>query len=293
MSEKIWFFARGDTEHGPVTAKHIKALAESGKLRGDDLVWREGMADWTLAGEVSEIFEGDSPALIDSTDLPDSTQATNSSDERLPKKSDGSPTLPELAGRPALSRKKNLLPVRDLGIGCVIGGVMLAFLAKGCDISHAQYAANLRTRTAYASATFENAWAAKRKQLEQRQQTLADQVAQDENPLNRQQLQQVEAELASWENDKSAAQGELETGEWARSRQLAGDATVTYQTFSFYRFLVFFVGSFVLLAGLSLVSLRGVGPERWICLGLLAFAIYSLFIGGSPWPNLPTVPVDY
>ena len=293
MSDKIWFFARGDTEHGPVTAKQIKALAETGKLRDDDLVWREGMPDWTLAAEVSEIFETESTATPDSTDLSDPSHDEGLHDPRLPSKSDASQAHPAPIDRPALSRKNKLskLPsIRELGLGCIIGGVLLAFLARGCDMSHGRYAASLRTRVAYATATFENEWDAKKIQLEQRQQLLATQIAEDGNPLYRQQLLQVEEELANWSDDKSAARKQLQAGKWAHDRQAAGDATIGFQTLSFYRSLVFLLGALVLLGGLSAVSLRGIGPERWICLGMLAIALFSLFISGDAWTHLPAPP---
>ncbi|MBW3598794.1 MAG: DUF4339 domain-containing protein [Planctomycetes bacterium] len=56
MAEAIWYYAQDDREHGPVTAAYIAGMAKSGKLRPDDLVWREGMEDWRPARVVKGLF---------------------------------------------------------------------------------------------------------------------------------------------------------------------------------------------------------------------------------------------
>ncbi len=287
MSDKIWFFARGDTEHGPVTAKHIKALAQNGKLRGDDLVWREGMPDWSLAGEVSEIFSTTPHAIGESDDSFATPQTHELGTEPAASLSDAIPAASVPSNRPALSRKHKFLSLRDLGVSCIITGVLLVFLAKGCDLSHARYAASLQSRTDYALTTFENEWETKKIQLEQRQQALAQQAALDNNPLKRQQLQQVDDELKQWSSDKSSAQQQLQSGQWAQDRQTAADALASFYTLNFYRSLVFLLGAVVMLGGLSAVSLRGTGPERWICLAMLALAVCSLLISSDAFTSVP------
>jgi hypothetical protein len=56
MAEAIWYYAVDDQEHGPITSAQLKSLAEAGKLKPDDLVWREGLDDWKPAREVSGLF---------------------------------------------------------------------------------------------------------------------------------------------------------------------------------------------------------------------------------------------
>ncbi len=60
MSPVEWFYAQGDKQQGPVSAGEIKSLADTGKLRPDDLVWREGMEDWIPARKVKGLFESES-----------------------------------------------------------------------------------------------------------------------------------------------------------------------------------------------------------------------------------------
>jgi hypothetical protein len=56
MADSVWFYARGEVERGPFTLTQIRALANASKLRPDDLVWKEGMDNWTVARDVAELF---------------------------------------------------------------------------------------------------------------------------------------------------------------------------------------------------------------------------------------------
>ncbi len=59
MSPVEWYYARGNKQMGPVVSAELKRLASEGQLRPEDLVWREGMAEWTLARNVRGLFEED------------------------------------------------------------------------------------------------------------------------------------------------------------------------------------------------------------------------------------------
>jgi uncharacterized RDD family membrane protein YckC len=41
-----WFYAENGQQKGPVSDSDLAALAENGTLKGDMLLWREGMPDW-------------------------------------------------------------------------------------------------------------------------------------------------------------------------------------------------------------------------------------------------------
>lgn len=42
-----WFYLRAGQQVGPVSATEIRQLSDNGTLTGQDLVWHEGMAQWT------------------------------------------------------------------------------------------------------------------------------------------------------------------------------------------------------------------------------------------------------
>ena len=45
-NEPMWFFAPKDQQLGPVAQSQLRELRRCGQVRGDTLVWREGLADW-------------------------------------------------------------------------------------------------------------------------------------------------------------------------------------------------------------------------------------------------------
>lgn len=49
---KQWYYAKGSTTHGPLAGPELKQLADSGQLLPEDLVWKNGMANWTPAQTV-------------------------------------------------------------------------------------------------------------------------------------------------------------------------------------------------------------------------------------------------
>ena len=47
-----WYYVEAGQQAGPVTDEQLTALVETGKVRGDTLVWRQGMENWRPYGEV-------------------------------------------------------------------------------------------------------------------------------------------------------------------------------------------------------------------------------------------------
>jgi hypothetical protein len=44
--EPNWYYARQGKQYGPVTESDLRAMLDRGDLRGNDLVWKKGSADW-------------------------------------------------------------------------------------------------------------------------------------------------------------------------------------------------------------------------------------------------------
>jgi len=49
----MWYVSRKGKRLGPVSQDDLVAHIKNGKIKGTDLVWSEGMSDWTPAKEVS------------------------------------------------------------------------------------------------------------------------------------------------------------------------------------------------------------------------------------------------
>ena len=56
-----WHYMKNGAQTGPATTDEINALLSSGAIKGDTLVWREGLASWVAASSQSE-FAGAVPA---------------------------------------------------------------------------------------------------------------------------------------------------------------------------------------------------------------------------------------
>lgn len=54
--ENLWHVARDGKTSGPYTVTQLRTLAANGDLGRTDLVWREGIGDWTPAGQVRGLF---------------------------------------------------------------------------------------------------------------------------------------------------------------------------------------------------------------------------------------------
>ena len=50
-----WYYAKNNRQEGPVPGEALRAMIGSGEVAPTDLVWREGMAEWSPAGEVTEL----------------------------------------------------------------------------------------------------------------------------------------------------------------------------------------------------------------------------------------------
>jgi hypothetical protein len=81
-----WFYWAGGQKIGPVEEDGLKALAQAGTLRPEDLVWTEPMKDWLPAGRATDWTFGPAPAPPTAVS-PESTAHTLSyaarSDEQL------------------------------------------------------------------------------------------------------------------------------------------------------------------------------------------------------------------
>ena len=53
-----WYYAKNGQQMGPVTLEVLRAMISSGEVAPADLIWREGMAEWTPAGQVAEFSGG-------------------------------------------------------------------------------------------------------------------------------------------------------------------------------------------------------------------------------------------
>ena len=56
-----WYYAIDGDRLGPVSSGELKQLAASGEITPDDLIWRDGMPEWTPARKVKGLFADAAP----------------------------------------------------------------------------------------------------------------------------------------------------------------------------------------------------------------------------------------
>jgi hypothetical protein len=52
----VWYFIRNGNRQGPVATRELRRLARSGAVTQQDLVWKDGMANWAPAAKVRGLF---------------------------------------------------------------------------------------------------------------------------------------------------------------------------------------------------------------------------------------------
>ncbi len=90
-----YYYARGGQRFGPVSGSQLKELAASGQLAPDDLVWKDGMADWEPARKLKGLFAIQPPVPPPLPTSPVSAEpAISASDAPTPLFEIDEPTLP-------------------------------------------------------------------------------------------------------------------------------------------------------------------------------------------------------
>src|SRR6188768_3967085 len=55
MADDNWYYAQNNQQLGPVTLAALRSMVASGQVGAADLVWTQGMAQWTPARSVPEV----------------------------------------------------------------------------------------------------------------------------------------------------------------------------------------------------------------------------------------------
>jgi hypothetical protein len=51
-----WFYSEQGNQVGPISGAQLKAMADSGQIGRQTLVWKEGMSEWAPASRVNGLF---------------------------------------------------------------------------------------------------------------------------------------------------------------------------------------------------------------------------------------------
>lgn len=273
MSDTIWYYARGESEQGPISSAQIKALAATGALRKSDLVWKEGMENWLPASEVDELFPG-GKAKSKPKDSEKKT-ATNGKDsgEKKPRPK---------AARPSMPSDVDIAQViRSVGRALVVLGVLVVLMSRGCDSLGVRKVARLQSIAESAESDFQRSWDREKSRLETERQSLQERG--NLSNLEQQRLNKIPNELTELNSKRSEEQKTLRRTKWSSYQISAEDAESSNRMWGYWRLLGFLFGTMVLAVGLLFVTPTTEGPERWICLVMLTVILYSVYTADSVW----------
>jgi hypothetical protein len=60
-----WLYSKNGEQFGPFTHEQLLSLVESGQVASDDLVWKNGLAEWMAVSQVSSLAGDESDGALD------------------------------------------------------------------------------------------------------------------------------------------------------------------------------------------------------------------------------------
>ena len=259
----LWYYAKEDQQHGPISDQEIQSLISSGKVGPADEVWRDGMDDWRPAGEVPELF-AERPVAP--------------------------PPMPSAPGRRAGIDLRSVLRwldvdllqwARPLGQWLLVGGFLLVIASKGCDAVGKRYADRLKSQATLATREFNYEYDLRQSRLELEREEINSKS--EISNYDQQRLESIDESLVELREDRDNEQRRLRRTTWQRMQHSADTADANQQQWALFHTMAFVLGSMVLVVGLLIVGLSSQGAPSWLCLGILAIIAFSLYVGGAAW----------
>jgi hypothetical protein len=271
MSDPVWYYARGETRKGALSTAQMKALAAAGKIRPDDLVWKEGLENWLPAGEIPELFPVEAGKVKErgkGTEAGEAEGATTGVSSAVGWK------LPSL--HTATERSRLRLASRVV----VVSSLLILLTARGCDELGRRYVARLQARPMAAEQAF-------RIGFDEQEKKLGDQLAaRRSSPAAGQgaTVESLQRQITELQQKRDAEESRLRQSAWKEWTTAAELAEAENTMWAFWRGLAFLLATLTLTGGLIALAYASDGPERWVCLVALAIQIHGLYGGLFPEP---------
>jgi len=272
MSDSQWYYSNNGRERGPVPMARLKELAAAGTVKASDLVWREGMEDWTPASGIEGLFPLTPPPVA----TPPAARPAVS----------GSASALEQAGTKVRGAVAELVrPGSRSAQALLISGIVLVVLARGCDTLNQRNVARLAAKQAAARQQFDDEWETKRLGIQQQIDTLTSKPS--ATPDDQKRIAELRTRLNDILKDQGEERKELTEGSWRNLEISARNAKWNHAMWGYWHEWLFVVGTIAFTVGLILIGFGSQGPERWIALAMLGIIAYSLFVEGAAWMAPP------
>ena len=134
----MWYVGRNGRQEGPVSDEQLRAMVRDGSLQREDLVWREGMADWQPAKAIPELDFSTAPSYV--TPPPPPTAAPPPSSPYAPPQSQYAPYVPPPAFGGAGVDIPNYMPwaIAATLLCCMPGGIVSIIYASRANSAKAR-----------------------------------------------------------------------------------------------------------------------------------------------------------
>ena len=152
-------------------------------------------------------------------------------------------------------------------------GLTLVLTARGCDGLGARNVSRLKAKVDQETLIFENAYTQDVAQLQ------AELGAEKLAEKTRTDLQKRLDERRK-QHDTDRRNNEVE---WSAMRNAATEAATANIVWGYWREMLFVAGTILFSLGLLAVAIGGVGAERYLCFGMLAIVVFSVYVGGAAW----------
>jgi len=276
MSEPQWYYSNSGRERGPVPMARLKELAAAGTVKPSDLVWREGMEDWSAASSVEGLFPIAPSPPSAAVPPPSSRPAIAASGG----------TVLQRAGSNVRNAVAELVrPGSRSAQAVLISGIVLVVLSRGCDTLNQRNVARLAAKQAAARQQFDDAWETKRLGVQQQIDTLT--AKSSATPEDQKQVADLRTRLSNILKEQAEERKELTEGGWRDLEMAARNAKWDHAMWGYWHEWFFVAGTIAFTVGLILIGFGSQGPERWIALAMLGIIAYSLFVEGAAWMAPP------
>ena len=291
MTNTAWFYSHGDKEQGPVSRAQLDALARSGQLKADDLVWHEGLEDWQTAASAGIVTMPSPKATASRQVAPPPQPVANESAQNPsprpstpPSQTNSNVNNPGSTSRsfPALDRDQ-LLKNFGFFVGqpMILFGLVFVLLGRGCDTLGDRFAGRASARAELTKSQFSDEWQRDAADLQQRIDTLRRK--EDVTAADDERRDKLEDELEELNDEKKLEEESLKRTTWRDLEIAARDSRQNHRLWSPWYHLTFVMGTFILSVGLFIAGFTATGSDRWICMVMLAIVLFSIYVVGSPW----------
>ena len=281
MADDDWYYADGEQHKGPIKLAELSTLVRNGKLRPADLVWRDGMADWTPVDQIAEFDPGEPPRAVSGHEPPRTADGLEAPPWTLGQHGSAAQALRGRRSAWSTLLAQPIQVTHFYGQTLVLCGLVIVLAARGCDTVGSRGVNRILAKKQLSVSRFESFYEGKKLTLEDEQQRIREQ--EELTPIDDQRLVELDEKLQELAQEKSERESELQRGAW-RKLDIAGrEADASRLTWAYWREIAFILGTIALAIGLVSIGFSGRGPERWICLAMLAIILLSIYPDATSW----------